>query len=602
MSGKLLAGTKLIVRNFTTGKNVSLILDKNGGFEFDGLPGATYELAYQRDEIEEVLLVKDVEDVITEGYEDLGIFTIQEELSINIDEEHGEIEINGEMYRRISADGKFISEQGDTLTNIEMMDYLSTNMTGNSLEFNNSMYKIGIDGETYVQEDGTELSYDDLEELLISEIFANPLDLQDDSSLAGVDPRSIMLDPGVYKPANLNLKEVSALEWVNKALENDDLTKEQKIELSALQSSDLAEISAEDWLKIYANDPELSENLTEVEKRALGMNATSTLKDIASISGNNTTPAENLSENIPSYANELPAKLELENIRDYVIMSKLEIKSVLQNKNINNIYFDFDRSCINSNERKNLDEIAAVMIANPSLDMYVSAHTDARGSNAYNDALSEKRAKSVNAYLAARGVNTNRLKLGWYGEDELANSCTNEAVCEENAHRLNRRASFALYGEINSSEITVSSKTESSAPESAENNSNSLESSETNSAENSANSLEGLENIYFNFDKSGVRPDARVILNKVYNMMASNSESIIINAHTDVRGNNAYNDALSERRANEAKAFLISKGISANRIAINWAGESQLARTCENGKTWSSSDYQLNRRASLSWK
>jgi len=128
------------------------------------------------------------------------------------------------------------------------------------------------------------------------------------------------------------------------------------------------------------------------------------------------------------------------------------------------------------------------------------------------------------------------------------------------------------------------------------------ESSEPKSAENSNNSLEGLENIYYNFDKSDIRPDAQVILNKVWGMMTSNSKSIIINTHAEIRGNNAYNNALSERRANEAKSFLISKGISADRISINWAGESQLAITCENGKDCSSSDHQLNRRASLTWK
>ena len=149
-----------------------------------------------------------------------------------------------------------------------------------------------------------------------------------------------------------------------------------------------------------------------------------------------------------SYTDERPKKLEIENLSEYVLTSTTEVRSVLENKNINNIYFDFDRSHINSEEKKTLDEVAAVMIANPSLDMYVSAHTDARGSNAYNESLSERRAQSVKSYLSARGVNADRLKLGWFGEDELANNCTNNSKCKENSHRLNRRASFALSGEI----------------------------------------------------------------------------------------------------------------------------------------------------------
>ena len=158
--------------------------------------------------------------------------------------------------------------------------------------------------------------------------------------------------------------------------------------------------------------------------------------------------SRNSSLETTSYSNGLPPKLEIDNLNEYVLTSKEEVRSVLANKNINNIYFDFDNSSVNSEERKTLDEIAAVLIANPSLDMYVSAHTDARGSNAYNDALSEKRAQSVNAYLYAKGVTADRLKLGWFGEDALANNCNNDAKCKENAHRLNRRASFTLSGEI----------------------------------------------------------------------------------------------------------------------------------------------------------
>ena len=435
LTEKLLAGTELIVKNFTTGEDVSVILDENGGFEFDGLPGSTYELAYQRDEVEEVLLVKTVEDLVTLGYENLGIFTIQELLSIKIDDEHGEIEINGEVYARISDGGKFVSEQGNTLTNIEMMDFLSSNMSRNNLEINQTIYKVGIDGKTYAQEDGHALDKYELEQLLISLVFANPLELRDDSYLAGLDTEPILNDPDSYIRNNLDLKSFSALEWVNEALENDYLNGKQKLELRSLQSSYLTKVSAEDWLKKYATNPDLAESLTDVEKIALGMISPSALSSNPSL------------ETI-SYTDERPKKLEIENLSEYVLTSTTEVRSVLENKNINNIYFDFDRSHINSEEKKTLDEVAAVMIANPSLDMYVSAHTDARGSNAYNESLSERRAQSVKSYLSARGVNADRLKVGWFGEDELANNCTNSSKCKENSHRLNRRASFALSGEI----------------------------------------------------------------------------------------------------------------------------------------------------------
>ena len=649
---KSLAGGEVIVRDLATGEEINLILDENGEFEFDAIPGTTYELAYVKGDVEEILAIKTVEDTVSLAYENLGIFTIQERLAINIDNDREEIDINGDIYKRFNEDGRFISEQGDTLTNIDMMDLLSNNIEGNSLELNNSIYKANTEGTGYFKEDGEEITSEELEELLISEIFANPLNIQDNSALAGLDSKYSTLDLGLINSSELNLNEISALEWVNDALKDDNLTPEQRLELESLKSSELTEISAKDWLDNISANPELAETLTSVERRALGiekvenvdiamdssadklnLNGMSALdwindalkneslspkqrneldalksSDLSDIPAdewlnsvaNNPEEAENLTsveklalgileENTkvtnPAYT--LPGKLNIENINDYVLTSKDELKSILNSKGLEDIYFDFDRTDIISEERENLDELAAFMMANPNLDMYVSAHTDARGNNSYNDALSERRASSVQSYLGARGVDISRLKLGWYGEDQLANNCTNDTECEENAHRLNRRASFALAGDLNGSSSTV------------------IESSENNSPESSlanASTLHGLENIYYDFDKSNIREDAQETLEKVYSLMATNSETIVINAHTDKRGNNAYNDFLSENRAISAKKYLIDKGISAGRIEISWAGETQLAEKCPDSAGCTEKLHQLNRRASISWK
>ena len=65
-------------------------------------------------------------------------------------------------------------------------------------------------------------------------------------------------------------------------------------------------------------------------------------------------------------------------------------------------------------------------------------------------------------------------------------------------------------------------------------------------------------------------------------MMPLNSESLLINAHADMRGNNKLSATTSRRRAVPGKQFLISKVISAVRITINWDDEGQLAGNSEN--------------------
>ena len=65
-------------------------------------------------------------------------------------------------------------------------------------------------------------------------------------------------------------------------------------------------------------------------------------------------------------------------------------------------------------------------------------------------------------------------------------------------------------------------------------------------------------------------------------MMTPNSESLLINAHADIRGNNKLSATPSQRRDVPSKQFLISKVISAVRITIKWDDEGQLHSNSEN--------------------
>ncbi len=107
-----------------------------------------------------------------------------------------------------------------------------------------------------------------------------------------------------------------------------------------------------------------------------------------------------------------------------------------------------------------------------------------------------------------------------------------------------------------------------------------------------------LQPIYFDFDKSNIRPDAEIELAKILAAMREYPELIIhIESHTDSRGNDEYNMSLSERRAQSTLQWLIGKGIDAGRLTAKGYGESQLINQCSNGVPCTVEEHQLNRRS-----
>lgn len=107
-----------------------------------------------------------------------------------------------------------------------------------------------------------------------------------------------------------------------------------------------------------------------------------------------------------------------------------------------------------------------------------------------------------------------------------------------------------------------------------------------------------LQPIYFDFDKSNIRPDAAVELAKILAAMRQYEELIIhIESHTDSRGNDKYNESLSERRAQSTMAWLIEKGIAPSRLSAKGYGEYRLTNECGNGAKCTEEEHQLNRRS-----
>ena len=107
-----------------------------------------------------------------------------------------------------------------------------------------------------------------------------------------------------------------------------------------------------------------------------------------------------------------------------------------------------------------------------------------------------------------------------------------------------------------------------------------------------------LSTIYFDLNKFDVRPDAEIEIQKVIAAMEKYpSLKIKVNAHTDSRGNDAYNLWLSQKRAQSTVAYMIFKGVSADRLKGEGYGEERLMNECENGVSCSNEKHQLNRRS-----
>ncbi len=83
---------------------------------------------------------------------------------------------------------------------------------------------------------------------------------------------------------------------------------------------------------------------------------------------------------------------------------------------IENIFYDFDKADLRPESIKSLDELIAVLQDNPNVTIEMASHTDRWGSEAYNEALSHRRAQSVIDYLVSKGINPARLQPHGYGK------------------------------------------------------------------------------------------------------------------------------------------------------------------------------------------
>ena len=130
--------------------------------------------------------------------------------------------------------------------------------------------------------------------------------------------------------------------------------------------------------------------------------------------------------------------------RDPSSDQEMETITINQPIRLNNIYYDFDDDKILTDSEKDLQQLLDLMDEHTNMVIELSSHTDAQGSDKYNERLSQRRAQSAIDWLISRGVDPDRLVAVGYGESQILNHCVNGVSCSDDEHRFNRRTEFKI--------------------------------------------------------------------------------------------------------------------------------------------------------------
>lgn len=138
---------------------------------------------------------------------------------------------------------------------------------------------------------------------------------------------------------------------------------------------------------------------------------------------------------------DIPATAAFQEVEKNIELKKLAVGSKIV---LRNIFFDLDKATLRPESTAELERLIKLMNDVPTLKIELGGHTDSRGSDSYNQKLSEKRAKAVVDYLTAHGIAADRLKWAGYGETQLVNGCSNGVQCSDEEHQENRRTEFKV--------------------------------------------------------------------------------------------------------------------------------------------------------------
>lgn len=139
-------------------------------------------------------------------------------------------------------------------------------------------------------------------------------------------------------------------------------------------------------------------------------------------------------------------------IGNYMDRQAREMKSELENAEVervgegikitfeSGILFDFDSYELRSASRENIEELADILQDYEDTEIMFAGHTDSQGSDEYNQGLSEDRAKSVASYASQHGVESSRMIITGFGEEDPVADNSTEA-----GRQKNRRVEIAIY-------------------------------------------------------------------------------------------------------------------------------------------------------------
>lgn len=153
-------------------------------------------------------------------------------------------------------------------------------------------------------------------------------------------------------------------------------------------------------------------------------------------------PSQEIKEEVMKVEEEAPeeityAKEESIGERD---LSPSEVAEVAKTV-LDDIHFDYDKYNIRPDARPMLDQVASFLSGNGEYNIVIEGHCDDRGTNEYNLALGERRAKSTKNYLVSLGISSSRISTVTFGEEKPLCADQNEMCWQRN-----RRAHFVVTG------------------------------------------------------------------------------------------------------------------------------------------------------------
>jgi len=210
------------------------------------------------------------------------------------------------------------------------------------------------------------------------------------------------------------------------------------------------------------------------------------------------------------------------------------------------------------------------MKENPAIVVEAGAHTDSKNIEAYNQILSDKRAKSVVNYILSKGIDPSRISGKGYGESRYVNRCRSFIKCSANEQQENRRIEFMIIDGNGYPEQDIIGE---------------------------ENKRINTNPIYFDYDKYDIRKDAAYELNRVIKILQEHPAMVIeAGSHTDSKNTEVYNQTLSEKRAKTVKDYIVSGGIDEGRIISKGYGEMKLTNHCKSFVKCTPEEHQANRR------